>query len=108
MTTLEILPAADDIDHTDGPDCICGPTITDATVIRHHALDPDAHEAPARRDRLARWRPTINLVFVLAFGFIWGATTQPSYEVTRWILIGVSTAYLAWTITSYIHTRRNQ
>ncbi|VEI04121.1 Uncharacterised protein [Acidipropionibacterium jensenii] len=34
MTTLEVFPVADDIDHTDGPDCICGPTITDATVLR--------------------------------------------------------------------------
>ena len=108
MTTLEILPAADDIDHTDGPDCICGPTITDATVIRHHPLDPDAHEAPAKRDWQDRWAPLVNLVFVLAFAWLAGAIWHPNREVLRWIPLGVSTAYLAWTITEYIHTRRNQ
>lgn len=108
MTTLEILPAADDIDHTDGPDCICGPTVIEATVIRHHALDPDAHEAPPRRDRLARWRPLVNVLFALTFAWLYGAIWHPSYEVTRWILLSIATAYLAWTITSYIHTRRNR
>lgn len=107
MTTLEILPVADDIDHTDGPNCICGPTITDATIIRHHPLDPEAHETPPH-DWQDRWAPLINLLFALAYTWLAGAIWHPSSEVLRWIPLAVSTAYLTWTTTNYIHTRRNR
>lgn len=107
MTTLEILPVADDIDHTDGPDCICGPTITDATVIRHHPLDPETHKTPPH-DWQDRWAPLINLVFVIGFSWLAGAIWHPSREVLRWALIAVSAAYLGWVIAAHIHTRRNQ
>lgn len=60
MTTLHVLPINDLIDHTDGSDCICGPTI------------------------------------------------EPSREVTRWIILAVSSAYAAAMVASYIHTRRNR
>ena len=108
MITLEILPVADDIDHTDGPDCICGPTVTEATVIRHHALATEARETPTKRDWQDRWVPLINLVFVIGFAWLAGAIWHPSHTILRWALIAVSTAYLAWTITSWIHTRRNK
>lgn len=51
MTTLEILPATDDIDHTDGPDCICG-----LTVIRHHS-----HHIPPHAQGAAMSNETPNI-----------------------------------------------
>ncbi|AMS06462.1 hypothetical protein DUY81_13975 [Acidipropionibacterium acidipropionici] len=121
MTTLHVLPVDDLIDHTDSEDCICGPTIEsiqhdDGTidwVITHHSLDGrethenDEAEAP-RRDWWARWRPAIELIFVLASTWLSGAILHPSSDVTDWIFTVVLAAYLAWTITSYIHTRRTR
>lgn len=121
MTTMHVLPINDLIDHTDSENCICGPTIEpiqhgDGTidwVITHHSLDGrENHEneeaEEPRRDWWARWRPTIEFVFVIGFSWLAGAILHPSHQILRWVLIGVSTAYLTWTITSYIHTRRTR
>ena len=121
MTTLHVLPINDLIDHTDSEDCICGPTIesiqhddgTTDWIITHHSLDGrenhenDEAEAP-RHGWQNTWAPTVNLVFVLAVAWLYGAIWHPSREVTRWIILAVSTAYLAAMVASYIHTRRNR
>ena len=120
MTTMHVLPINDLIDHTDSENCICGPTIEpiqhgDGTIdwlVVHHSLDGrENHENDPevpKRSLLEEAALPINFIFAIAFGFIYGATTQPSREVTRWIILGVSTAYLAAMVASYIHTRRNR
>ena len=120
MTTTHVLPINDLIDHTDSEYCICGPTIEpiqndDGTIdwiITHHSLDGRENhetepEAP-KRSLLEEAALPINFIFAIAFGFIYGATINPSREVTRWIILAVSSAYLAAMVAAYIHTRRNR
>jgi len=122
MTTWHVLPVDDLIGHTNSEDCICGPEIEplahDGTIdwlVTHYSLDgrenhenDEAEETEEpRRDRLARWTPIVNFIFAIAFAWLAGAIWHPSSQILQWIPIAVSTAYLGWTITSYIHTRRN-
>lgn len=88
-----------------------GSTDPEVQAAYHAEAMADARRVVAAsqpHDWQDRWAPLINLLFALAYTWLAGAIWHPNHQTLRWALIAVSTAYLTWTITAYIHTRRTR